>query len=165
MSMYPKHSTATKNRSMPPGAVIPELAYADVREAATWLCKTFGFKERLLIGNHRIQLLVGAGSVVVIELPSGQGAQEEGQSESGAPQQGAITHSVMVPVEDVDSHHERVAQAGARILRPPSTYPFGERQYTAEDLGGHRWTFSQSVADVDPKEWGGVLVERDQEEG
>jgi hypothetical protein len=25
--------------------------------------------------------------------------------------------------------------------------PFGERQYTAQDLGGHRWTFSQSIAE------------------
>jgi hypothetical protein len=31
-----------------------------------------------------------------------------------------------------------------------------ERQYTAEDLGGHRWTFAQSIADVAPEEWGGL---------
>jgi hypothetical protein len=31
--------------------------------------------------------------------------------------------------------------------------------FTAEDPGGHRWTFSQTVADVDPRDWGGVLVE------
>jgi uncharacterized glyoxalase superfamily protein PhnB len=30
-----------------------------------------------------------------------------------------------------------------------------ERQYTVEDLGGHRWTFSQSTADFSPEEWGG----------
>ena len=50
-------------------------------------------------------------------------------------------------------------QAGARVLTEPTTHPFGERQYTAEDIGGHRWTFSQSVADVDPEAWGGVVVE------
>jgi len=44
---------------------------------------------------------------------------------------------------------------GARILRPPADYPYGERQYTAEDLAGHRWTFSQTIADVAPEEWGG----------
>jgi uncharacterized glyoxalase superfamily protein PhnB len=37
------------------------------------------------------------------------------------------------------------------------TYPFGERQYTVDDPGGHRWTFTQSVADVAPEEWGGQL--------
>ena len=29
---------------------------------------------------------------------------------------------------------------------------------TRRIIGGHRWTFSQSIADVDPAEWGGVLV-------
>jgi uncharacterized glyoxalase superfamily protein PhnB len=34
--------------------------------------------------------------------------------------------------------------------------PFGERQYTVEDPGGRRWTFSQSIADMAPSQWGGV---------
>jgi hypothetical protein len=29
-------------------------------------------------------------------------------------------------------------------------------KYTAEDLAGHRWSFSQSIADVAPEEWGGI---------
>jgi len=33
---------------------------------------------------------------------------------------------------------------------PPTAYPYGERQYTAEESAGHRWTFSQSIGDVDP---------------
>ena len=37
----------------------------------------------------------------------------------------------------------------------------GERQYTAVDLGGHVWTFSQSIADVAPEERGGVSVSSD----
>lgn len=43
----------------------------------------------------------------------------------------------------------------ARILHPPTDYPYGERQYEVEDLAGHRWTFSQTIADVAPEEWGG----------
>jgi len=35
--------------------------------------------------------------------------------------------------------------AGAVIVNPPTDYPFGERQHTAEDLGGHRWTFDLPV--------------------
>ena len=38
---------------------------------------------------------------------------------------------------------------------PPTDFPYGERQYSVEDPGGHRWTFSQSIADVDPRTWGG----------
>jgi hypothetical protein len=42
--------------------------------------------------------------------------------------------------------------------RPPIEY--GERQYSAEDLAGHRWTFSETLADVAPEEWGGTSVGR-----
>ena len=133
------------NRSMPPGTFIPELAYANVPTAAAWLCRAFGFQERLRIGDHRCQLVFGGGSMVVVD--------------GGPVPPAGRTHSVMVSVPDVDRHHAQAVLAGARILRPPETHPFGERQYTAEDLGGHQWTFSQSVADIDPATWGGQLAE------
>jgi hypothetical protein len=93
------------NRSMPPGPVIPELPYADVPVAARWLCSAFGFRERMRIGSHRIQLHVGAGAIVVVE--------------------GSATPDA----------------SGCRVM-----------------VGGHRWTFSQSVADSDPASWGGEFV-------
>jgi uncharacterized glyoxalase superfamily protein PhnB len=132
------------NRSMPPGSVIPELPYADVAAAGRWLCAAFGFRERLRIGTHRIQLRVGDGSMVVVE-----------RSADGA----TTTSRVMVRVADVDAHHAQAVAAGATVVSAPTTYPFGERQYSAVDVGGHRWTFSQSVADIDPASWGGELVE------
>ena len=132
-----------KNRSMPPGPVIPELPYADVADAARWLCTAFGFTERLRIGTHRIQLSVGSGAVVVVE--SGPGGASLGSR-------------VMVPVADVDAHYARAVAAGAHVTGEPTTHPYGERQYSATDPGGHRWTFSQSVADSDPTIWGGELV-------
>ena len=70
----------------------------------------------------------------------------------------ALTGRVMVRVADVDAHHAQAVAAGASVVSAPETYPFGERQYSALDVGGHRWTFSQSVADVDPASWGGELV-------
>lgn len=129
------------NRSMPPGDVIPELPYANVAEAAAWLCAAFGFRERLRIGGHRVQLLVGSGAVVAVQAaPSGP-------------------CSVMVRVADVDAHYQAARAFGAEVSGPPATYPYGERQYGARDLAGHRWVFSQSVADVDPADWGGQVVE------
>jgi hypothetical protein len=38
----------------------------------------------------------------------------------------------------------------------PTDFEYGERQYTAEDLAGHQWTFSETLADVAPEEWGGI---------
>ena len=130
------------NRSIPKAVVIPELAYRDVGEAADWLSAAFGFGVRLRIANHRIQMNVGDGAVVLIEL-RGETAKD---------------HSIMVRVEDANLHHDIAKRFGAKIVRPPTDYPFGERQYTVEDLGGHIWTFSQSIADVEPESWGGTSV-------
>ena len=63
----------------------------------------------------------------------------------------------MVRVEDADRHHEEAKRHGARIIRPPADHPYGERhEYTAEDLAGRRWACFQSIADIDPKDWGGT---------
>lgn len=50
---------------MPRCTAVPELGYPDVNAAAEWLCLAFGFDVRLRIGNHRIQLHVGDGAVVL----------------------------------------------------------------------------------------------------
>ena len=136
-----------ENRSVPPASVIPELAYRDVNEASRWLCAAFGFTERLRIGNHRVQLVYGNGAVIAIEL-----------GEKAAPEADRATHALLVRVEDADAHRDQAARAGAKILDEPADYPYGERQYNAEDVGGHRWTFSQSIADVDPATWGGTPI-------
>ena len=130
---------------MPRSPVIPELAYPDVREAVVWLCEAFGFTERWTAAGHRAQLAVGDGAVVVMADDGGDRVQS----------QSPITHGVMVRVEDVDAHHERAQPHGARILDTPTDFPYAERQYTTEDLAGHRWTFSQTIADVAPEDWGG----------
>ena len=66
----------------------------------------------------------------------------------------------MVRVEDAHAHCERARAHGARIVTEPNDFEYGERQYAAEDLAGHQWTFSQTLADVAPEEWGGVYLTR-----
>jgi uncharacterized glyoxalase superfamily protein PhnB len=61
-----------------------------------------------------------------------------------------------VRIEDADAHCAHARASGARILAEPTDHPYGERQYAAEDLGGHCWTFSQTIADVAPEDWGGI---------
>lgn len=133
------------NRSIPQARVIPVLAYPDVNQAAEWLCDAFGFTIRLRIGSHRVQLNVEDGAVIVRELRPGEFDVARG-----------VGHSVMIRVEDADAHCERAKARGARITQEPVTHPYGERQYNAEDFAGHSWTFSQSVADKHPSEWGGT---------
>jgi uncharacterized glyoxalase superfamily protein PhnB len=64
----------------------------------------------------------------------------------------------MVRVPDVGAHFERARTHGARILSEPTDFEFGERQYSAQDPAGHQWTFSETLADVAPSDWGGILV-------
>jgi uncharacterized glyoxalase superfamily protein PhnB len=133
------------NRSIPRATVIPVLAYPDVNQAAAWLCDAFGFTVRLRIGNHRVQLNVRDEAVILRELH-----QNETNAALG------VGHSVTIRVEDADAHCIRAKSHGAKITQEPITQPYGERQYNAVDFAGHSWTFSQSVADVHPRDWGGT---------
>ena len=74
------------------------------------------------------------------------------------PRAGEVTHRVMVRVDDAAAHCERARSNGATILMEPTDFEYGERQYAAEDLAGHRWTFTETLDDVAPESWGGVLV-------
>jgi uncharacterized glyoxalase superfamily protein PhnB len=138
------------NRSIPSSTVVPVLIYPDVREAVRWLSTAFGFEERLQIGeSHRSQLKVGDGAVIVADV----------RHQQRPPRPGEVTHSVLVRVDDARAHCERARSHGAQILMEPTDFEYGERQYAAEDPVGHRWTFSETLEDVDPESWGGILLE------
>ena len=140
------------NQSAPGATVVPILVYEDPAKAIDWLCATFGFAERLRAERDGVvthaQLLVGEGAIIV----GRQGG------EFRAPRLGEISQYIVVHVQDVDAHFEHAKRLGAKVLEPVNNMPFGERQYTAEDPEGHRWTFSQSVADVPPQQWGAKLA-------
>ena len=107
------------NRSIPSATVIPVLIYPDVRTAVTWLEEAFGFAERLRIGeDHRSQLSVGEGAVIVGDV----------RGDRRPPREGEVTHSVTVRVEDVAAHCERARTHGARILMEPTDFDYGERR-------------------------------------
>ncbi len=131
------------NRSVPPCTVIPVLIYPDPSVAADWLCAAFGFTVRLRIANHRIQMRAGNGCITIAE---GNVAPNN-------------SHIVQIRIEDANAHCERARQHGARILTEPVDHVYGERQYNAEDFAGHRWDFTQTIADVAPEQWGGTPVD------
>jgi len=139
------------NRSVPPATVVPILVYPDVRAAVAWLSAAFGFRERVRIGeSHRAQLSIGADGAVIIG---------DARGEQFPPEAGRVTHLIRVRVEDVEVHHSHVREFGAHVLDGPVDREYGERDYTVEDLGGHRWNFSESIRDVVPEEFGCETVE------
>jgi hypothetical protein len=72
-------------------------------------------------------------------------------------------------IADVERDGELLAEPGQNIGDVYQPHPLvsttrwyfhhGERQYTAADLAGHRWTFTHSLAAVDSSHWAGVLLE------
>ena len=139
------------NRSAPDSTIVPILVYEDVAEAIEWLCRVFGFAERLRATRGGVvihaQLIFGDGAVII----GRQGGPFR------APQSDDVSAYVHVTVDDVTRHFEHSKQCGARIVEAPQDMPFGERQYTAKDCAGHRWTFSEHIADVAPKSWGATV--------
>jgi len=139
-----------QNRSIPSATVIPVLVYPDVRAAVNWLTTVFGFAERIRIGDdHRSQMRIGEDGAVIVADVRGQRT---------APTPGVETHLLKVRVEDVRAQYERAKAHGASIVEDLAEQPFGELQFTVDDLAGHRWEFCESVRDVAPEQWGGTVV-------
>jgi uncharacterized glyoxalase superfamily protein PhnB len=139
------------NRSIPPVTVIPVLTYPDVRAAVDWLASAFGAVEHVRIGeNHRAQMSIGGGAFIVAESTPGRRPPVSGEP---------VAVSIMVRVEDVRAHCARARATGASVVDELTDHIYGERQYSAEDLAGHRWTFTESIADVAPEEYGCTTVE------
>lgn len=140
------------NRSAPRSSVVPVLVYQNVNDALDWLCNIFGFRERLRV--------TAGGSVIHAQLEVSDGALLIGRQggEFRPPRRGEVSQYVTVHVANVDAHFEHARRSGADVVKAPADMPFGERQYTVEDPEGHRWTFSQSIADVAPEKWGATLA-------
>jgi uncharacterized glyoxalase superfamily protein PhnB len=136
------------NRCAPTATVVPILVYDDVGVAIEWLCRAFGFSERL---RHERNGVIGHAQLAVAEGAIMLGRQG---GPYHAPQGDDVAAYVLIAVDNVDAHYARAKECGARIVSPPADMPFGERSYTARDHAGHWWTFSQHIADVAPESWG-----------
>jgi uncharacterized glyoxalase superfamily protein PhnB len=88
---------------------------------------------------------IGADAAMIVADAAG---------ERNPPQANVITHEIKVRVDDVAGQFERARAAGAKVLEPPVSRVYGERECTVEDLAGHRWQFSETLRDVAPEEFG-----------
>jgi PhnB protein len=114
--------------------IIPYIYYRDVAGALDWLARAFGFVEIMRKqtpsgGMHGEMMLDGRQIML-------------GQSPDGGPPAGAApTQGVFVYLSDVDAHHRRAVEAGARIEKAPEDLPYG-RSYSVRDFEGHPWFFT-----------------------
>lgn len=136
------------NRSIPNATFIPVRSYPDLDAAVTWLRDVLGCRERLRIPGHRVQLTLGNGAVVAVAWDANTAPASGGRPPA----------TLMVRVHDVDATYARALSNGATGLSAPTDHPYGERQASLRDPAGHAWTLTQTIADVDPASWGGMLI-------
>ena len=124
--------------------VIPYLYYEDAEAAIDFMEKAFGFEVESCFRNPddgtvlHAEVRTGSGVIFV-----GPGMEFFGTRATSDPE--FVSSMIYVFVEDVDAHYARAKAAGARIREEPHTHVGGNRQYTASDPGGHRWSFAQPI--------------------
>ncbi len=118
------------------GRLAVVLLYADQVGAAHWLAEVFDLHSTGALpstsdsGPQWIEFRVGNCSVII--RPDGR-----------APDPGAPPpQRTWVYVDDLEAHLARARSGGARIVE--DIHQHGYRSYTAEDPGGHHWTFVQA---------------------
>jgi uncharacterized glyoxalase superfamily protein PhnB len=124
--------------------IIPYLYYEDAGPAIEFMEKAFGFRIESAFRNPTddrvLHAAVRTGSGVIFVGP---GMEPFGTQ--GPPDPDFVSAMTYVFVEDVDAHFERAKAAGAEIRAELHEHFGGNRQYSASDPGGQRWTFAQPV--------------------
>ncbi len=148
--------------------ITAHLGYEDPARSIDWLCRVFGFRQRVRMdredGDVLAQLEGPDGGVVMV---SGISADFRSWMRERAPEFREpadrgwpyLSHTISVTVRDVDAHHHRAAEQGAAILTTPRDQPWGLRSYAALDPDGHQWEFTQPIREVPPERWGAVRVD------
>jgi uncharacterized glyoxalase superfamily protein PhnB len=117
--------------------IIPQVPYADIRAALSFLERAFGFRE---IPTSRMEGPDGVIHYAIVEFGDGViGIGTQGAHGAVSPKSGGIESQYLsVAVADVEAHYQRALAAGARIAREPRS---GAHAYEALDPEGHRWRF------------------------
>lgn len=130
--------------------ILPYLNYSDPKAAIAFLCEAFGFEQGLLLEmpdgsvGHCELLLGGETLMLAGEFP------ELGLSTPKS--LGGVHATVVVYVDDIDTHYEQAKAAGAEIMQEPTDQFYGDRTYRARDPEGVAWDIHQHVRDVTPEE-------------
>jgi MerR family transcriptional regulator, thiopeptide resistance regulator len=123
--------------------LIPVLTYRDIAAAHDFLVRAFGF---VAGGVERTpdyqpvhaEVRVGDATIWLHRVIA--------EHHLDSPVSADVANSgLYVQVDDVDAHYQRARSAGARLDSEPVDQPYGQREYGARDLEGHRWWFATPV--------------------
>ena len=130
------------------------IYYRDASAMINWLCAAFGFAIRLKIegeGGRIEHSEITYDEAVVMVGSERLGADVKFGTKMLSPLTAAgNTQSLMLYVDDVDTHCERARVHGAKIVDEPKVHDYGEdywadRSYGAVDPEGHMWWFTQRL--------------------
>lgn len=116
------------------------LNVPDVQASATFAKAHFGFAEAMSDEGF-VSLKHPGGGFNVIFLATGLSTFKPAEI-AGAAGQGLL---IVLVVDDLDSEFDRIATAGARVITPPETEPWGERFCQFGDPNGIVWQLVQWV--------------------
>ncbi len=124
--------------------VIPLLVCKDIQTAHDFLVEAFGFDPGGVENGPDGRPVHGevffGGTEIWLHRVT---AEHDVAAPLDADMAGA---GLVVHVADVDAHCARAREAGARIESEPADQPYGQREYEARDLEGHRWWFATPAA-------------------
>lgn len=130
-------------RNFGPPSIIPTIRYRNVNAAVAWLCEAFGFEKHLIVtddacGIAHAQLTLGTGMIML--GPAGDSPFD--QLQAPLPNENSVvSQSPYIIVADVDAHHARALEAGARVVIEPEDQDYGGRLYSCRDPEGNLWNF------------------------
>jgi len=104
---------------------VPELPVADVEQAQKHYHEALGFEIGWLYPGSDIGAVTRGDVVVMFRRTQRQFER--------------VVHWVFA--EDIDATYEELQLSGARIVEPLEAKPWGLRQFTVEDIDGHRFYF------------------------
>ena len=111
--------------------------------AIDWLCKAFGFQKHLVVPGENgtighAQLVFGSGMIMLGSArDDAYGQLQKPLDTPNTP----VSKSTYVIVNDIDAHHARAADAGARVVMPPEDQDYSGRLYACRDPEGNLWNF------------------------
>jgi PhnB protein len=119
--------------------------------------EAIAFYQRAFDAVERFRMPDGNGGVMHGEFQIGDSiimfCDEDATWGALSPQAvGGCPFSLNLYVPDCDALTDQAVTAGAVLLRPPTTYPWGERSAMVRDPFGFRWAICTHVEDVTPDE-------------
>lgn len=121
--------------------LFPCLQYRDAQAAIEWLGKAFGFEKKAAYPGSdgtiaHAELAFAPGTIMLSSLKTDKYGFKSPREVGG------VTASICVYLAEVDAHYDRARAAGAEIVQAIEDTDYGARGYTARDLEGHLWHFS-----------------------